>query len=106
MLLLGSYLGACQVGNASEDLRSPSLSRRTVTEMAFHELNNVLGFKANMAQKAFPSQEVLSQRSEVVPGSDEAQLPSQGSTHTTSVTTELEQKSPPHVFGEEIQTQN
>lgn len=89
MLLLGCYLDICQVGNASKDLRSPSLSRRTATEMAFHELNYVLGFKANTAQKMFPSQEVLSQRSEGVPGNDGAQLPSQGTSPTTSVTTEL-----------------
>lgn len=89
MLLLGCYLDICQVGNASKDLRSPSLSRRTATEMAFHELNYVLGFKANMGQKMFPSQEVLSQRSEGVPGNDGAQLPSQGTSPTTSVTTEL-----------------
>lgn len=89
MSLLGCYLDVCQVGNASKDLRSPSLSRRTVTEMAFHELNYVLGFKANTAQKGFPSHQVLSQRSEVVPGSDGAQLPPQGTSHTPSVTTEL-----------------
>lgn len=106
MSLRGRDLDVCQVGNASEDLRSPSLSRRKVTEMAFHELNDVPGFKANTAQKVFPSHKVLSQRSEVVPGSDGAQLPSQGTSHTTSVTTELQQKNPSHVFGEEIQTQN
>lgn len=89
MSLLGCYLDVCQVGNVSKDLRSPSLSRRTVTEMAFHELNYVLGFKANTAQKGFPSHQVLSQRSEVVPGSDGAQLPPQGTSHTPSVTTEL-----------------
>ena len=44
--------------------------------MAFHELNYVLGFKANTAQKVFPSQEVLSQSSKVVHGNDGAQLPS------------------------------
>ena len=56
--------------------------------MAFHELNYVLGFKANIARKVFLSQEVPSQSSKVVQGNDGAQLPSRGTSHTALVTTE------------------
>lgn len=105
MLLLGCYLDVYQVGNASKDLKPPSLSRRTVPEMAFYELNYVLGFKANMAQKVLPSHEILSQRSEVVSGSDRAQLPSQGTTHTISVTTELWKKPFTGIWGRDTDTE-
>lgn len=74
-------LGCSPVGNASKDLRPSSLSRRTVTEMAFHELNYVLGFKANTAQKVFPSRKVLSQRSEVVLSNDGTAIPRNQSHH-------------------------
>lgn len=93
-----SNLDVHQVGIASRDLRAPSLSRRAATEMAFHELNYVLGFKANMAQRVFPSHQVLSQRSEVVPGKDGTAIP-RNQAHQLSYHRALTKKPFTHIWG-------
>lgn len=93
-----SNLDVHQVGIASRDLRAPSLSRRTATEMAFHELNYVLGFKANMAQRVFPSHQALSQRSEVVPGKDGTAIP-RNQPHQLSYHRALTKKPFTHIWG-------